>query len=75
MPRAARQHNIITTAHQNATQGVIWRGDSVIEGVPETLDMLRAMVRRCCVVVLLRVCSVRTAFLRRHLTPQKKTKK
>ncbi|KAI3431665.1 hypothetical protein D9Q98_004712 [Chlorella vulgaris] len=23
--------------------GVIWRGDSVIEGVPETLDMLRAM--------------------------------
>lgn len=29
--------------------GVIWRGDSVIEGVPETLDMLRDMVRgRCC---------------------------
>jgi phosphoglycolate phosphatase len=25
--------------------GVIWRGDSVIDGVPETLDMLRAMVR------------------------------
>jgi hypothetical protein len=25
--------------------GVIWRGDSVIEGVPETLDMLRGMVR------------------------------
>jgi hypothetical protein len=25
--------------------GVIWRGDSVIEGVPETLDMLRKMVR------------------------------
>lgn len=24
--------------------GVIWRGDSVIEGVPETLDMLREMV-------------------------------
>ena len=24
--------------------GVIWRGDSVIEGVPETLDMLRAKV-------------------------------
>ncbi|PRW33118.1 phosphoglycolate phosphatase [Chlorella sorokiniana] len=23
--------------------GVIWRGDSVIDGVPETLDMLRAM--------------------------------
>lgn len=23
-------------------QGVIWRGDSVIDGVPETLDMLRA---------------------------------
>lgn len=27
--------------------GVIWRGDSVIDGVPETLDMLRAMVRTC----------------------------
>ena len=25
--------------------GVIWRGDSLIDGVPETLDMLRAMVR------------------------------
>lgn len=27
--------------------GVIWRGDSVIPGVPETLDMLRAAVRCC----------------------------
>lgn len=26
--------------------GVIWRGDSVIEGVPETLDALRALVRQ-----------------------------
>ena len=26
--------------------GVIWRGDSVIEGVPETLDYLRSLVRR-----------------------------
>ena len=25
--------------------GVIWRGDSVIDGVPETLDWLRSMVR------------------------------
>jgi hypothetical protein len=25
--------------------GVIWRGDSVIEGVPETLDYLRSLVR------------------------------
>ena len=25
--------------------GVIWRGDSVIEGVPETLDFLRSLVR------------------------------
>ena len=24
--------------------GVIWRGDSVIDGVPETLDWLRAQV-------------------------------
>lgn len=24
--------------------GVIWRGDSVIDGVPETLDWLRSMV-------------------------------
>ena len=27
---------------------VIWRGDSVIEGVPETLEMLRKMVRERC---------------------------
>ncbi|GBF92576.1 phosphoglycolate phosphatase [Raphidocelis subcapitata] len=26
--------------------GVIWRGDSVIEGVPETLDMLRALGKK-----------------------------
>lgn len=26
--------------------GVIWRGDSVIDGVPETLDLLRAMGKR-----------------------------
>ena len=25
--------------------GVIWKGDSVIEGVPETLDTLRSLVR------------------------------
>ena len=25
--------------------GVIWRGDSLIEGVPETLDFLRSLVR------------------------------
>lgn len=25
--------------------GVIWKGDKLIEGVPETLDLLRAMVR------------------------------
>ena len=25
--------------------GVIWLGDKVIEGVPETLDMLRSLVR------------------------------
>lgn len=31
--------------------GVIWRGDSVIDGVPETLDMLRSMV--CAVHLLL----------------------
>lgn len=24
--------------------GVIWRGDSVIDGVPETLDWLRSLV-------------------------------
>lgn len=30
--------------------GVIWRGDSVIEGVPETLDMLRSLVRLCCLL-------------------------
>ena len=26
-------------------EGVIWRGDSLIEGVPETLDFLRSLVR------------------------------
>ena len=26
------------------TAGVIWRGDSLIEGVPETLDLLRSLV-------------------------------
>lgn len=25
-------------------EGVIWKGDKLIEGVPETLDMLRAKV-------------------------------
>ena len=25
--------------------GVIWKGDSVIDGVPETLDLLRSLVR------------------------------
>jgi len=25
--------------------GVIWRGDSLIDGVPETLDLLRSLVR------------------------------
>jgi hypothetical protein len=29
------------TPHTPRPTGVIWRGDSVIEGVPETLDMLR----------------------------------
>lgn len=28
----------------NTSAGVIWRGDSVIEGVPETLNQLRSMV-------------------------------
>lgn len=26
-------------------KGVIWRGDSVISGIPETLDHLRSLVR------------------------------
>ena len=26
--------------------GVIWKGDSLIEGVPETLDLLRSMGKR-----------------------------
>ncbi len=30
--------------HACASVGVIWRGDSLIDGVPETLDALRAMV-------------------------------
>ena len=27
--------------------GVIWRGDTLIDGVPETLDLLRSMVTAC----------------------------
>jgi hypothetical protein len=34
------------TTTTTTTQGVIWRGDSVIDGVPETLDMLRAAGKR-----------------------------
>lgn len=36
--------------------GVIWRGDSVIEGVPATLDMLRDMVGRGCCPELVGPC-------------------
>jgi len=32
----------VAATNQHAHAGVIWRGDSVIDGVPETLDMLRA---------------------------------
>jgi hypothetical protein len=35
---------IITPILYSYGLGVIWRGDSVIEGVPETLEMLRSMV-------------------------------
>lgn len=34
---------MIQASAQNAA-GVIWRGDSVIDGVPETLDLLRSLV-------------------------------
>jgi phosphoglycolate phosphatase len=38
--------------------GVIWKGDSVIDGVPETLDMLRKLVRACiCVCACVCVCA------------------
>jgi hypothetical protein len=33
-----------TLSHTACCTGVIWRGDSLIEGIPETLDMLRSMV-------------------------------
>ena len=36
---------MLGTLWHDVTAGVIWRGDSVIDGVPETLDMLRGMVR------------------------------
>ena len=29
-------------------EGVIWRGDSLIEGIPETLDMLKSLVCDLC---------------------------
>ena len=31
---------------KHSSQGVIWRGDSVIDGVPETLDFLRSLGKR-----------------------------
>ena len=31
-------------ASRQSLAGVIWRGDSVIDGVPETLDLLRSLV-------------------------------
>lgn len=37
--------NMPGTLWHDVPAGVIWRGDSVIDGVPETLDMLRGMVR------------------------------
>lgn len=37
-------HMALTRACMCTHAGVIWLGDSVIEGVPETLDMLRKMV-------------------------------
>ena len=36
---------MLGTLWHDVLAGVIWRGDSVIDGVPETLDMLRGMVR------------------------------
>ena len=27
--------------------GVIWKGDSLIDGVPETIDMLKSMGKQC----------------------------
>jgi len=35
-------HSTVHMCFESA--GVIWRGDSVIDGVPQTLDMLRSMV-------------------------------
>lgn len=43
--RLNSRSNFLHACLRNGCAGVIWRGDSVIDGVPETLDMLRAMVR------------------------------
>ena len=37
-------HKVSGVMKQGVDAGVIWRGDSLIDGVPETLDALRAMV-------------------------------
>lgn len=58
-PRCPRSQHLLPCA------GVVWRGDSVIEGVPETLDMLRAMVSHCCCAACLATAHVQTA--RPHL--------
>lgn len=36
-----------TCLKQEHAAGVIWRGDSLIDGVPETLDYLRSLVSVC----------------------------
>ena len=48
-PAAILRSFILNTPFKATTQcwspaGVIWRGDSLIDGVPETLDALRKMV-------------------------------
>lgn len=37
-------HKVSGVRKQSVDAGVIWRGDSLIDGVPETLDALRSMV-------------------------------
>lgn len=37
-------HGLTSPTTPLAPPGVIWKGDKIIEGVPETLDMLRGMV-------------------------------
>ncbi|CAI5972230.1 unnamed protein product [Closterium sp. NIES-64] len=44
--RASSGSSVMEAESGSSANGVIWKGDKLIDGVPETLDMLRAMGKR-----------------------------